>query len=501
MAMKVWHSEGVRKISEAVVSVDERYPGAAYIGLAFWLAWSRVACPALWSSAASWSTLVLDDVHSLCIHVVTNLAIVAVIVVAALFEGHLGRRAASVEFLVGGGLVASVGTLGLLISVVGSLPTVWFGLFCAIAGAGMGALLVRCMLLFGVLAPQRVLLLTSASWCLSFVIDILFRAMPPQMAIPVFCLLPLVATGLFGLHRLVPPRGSTNEAPRDEGRLELPRSFWQFVFTVFLVAFVSEMVVYFNSYEGSVRLTSMTYAGLAVIVISLVVMAYAAVFPQSYIYTWLYYPTIFVVMVLLGLLFVLPTGASWSLVASLAACQFFGLLVWCLFSCVVVQSKVSPLRVFGFGFGMQTLGTVIGYVLGARLDLVLESRHADLLPIYLVAAMIVLALSLAVYPPKAMHDLLLAIPDEDAEEHAAPVATDAWTLMCECLANEGALTAREREVMMLLVRGRGSVYISEHLGVTLSTVYTHTRNLYRKFGVHSREELMGLVDKRLAREA
>lgn len=100
-----------------------------------------------------------------------------------------------------------------------------------------------------------------------------------------------------------------------------------------------------------------------------------------------------------------------------------------------------------------------------------------------------------------MHDLLVAIPDEDAEGPAAPVATDAWTLMCSRLADEGSLTAREREVMMLLVRGRGSVYISEHLGVTLSTVYTHTRNLYRKFGVHSREELMGLVDKRLAQSS
>ena len=499
--MKTWYSAGVRRVVDAFFSVDERYPGAAYMGLAFWLAWSRVACPALWGSAASWSTLVLDAVHSFCIHVVPNVAIVVVIVGAALLERRLGRRASGMPFLVGGGVIASMGTIVLLLSVVLSLPTVCFGIACVIAGAGMGALLVRCMLLFGVLAPQRVLLLTSGAWCISFVIDILFRAMPLAMAVIVFCALPLAAMALFGLHRLELPGSKEDEAARDMGRLDLPRSFWQFVFTVFLVAFVSEMVVYFNSYDGAVRLTSMTYAGLAVIFICVVLVAYAALFPQSYIYNWLYYPTIFVVMVLLGLLFVLPTGASWSLVASLAACQFFGLLVWCLFSCVVVQSKVSPLRVFGFGFGMQTLGTVIGYVLGTRLDVLLESRQTDLLPIYLVAAMIVLALSLAVYPPKAMHDLLVAIPDEDAEEPTAPVVTDAWTLMCNSLADEGSLTAREREVMMLLVRGRGSVYISEHLGVTLSTVYTHTRNLYRKFGVHSREELMGLVDKRLAQSS
>ncbi|MBM6998961.1 helix-turn-helix transcriptional regulator [bacterium] len=481
--------------------VDARYPGAACMGLAFWLAWLHVACPALWGNAVIWSALSLGAVHSWCVHVVINAAVALVIVGMALFDRRLGRPASDTAFLVAGGIAAFAGTIGLLVSVVASLPAAWFALFCLVAGAGMGMLLTRCMLLYGALTSQRVLLLASASWCLAFVIDALFRIMPPQMAIPVFCALPVVAAVLFGLHHPTPAEGAAYDAVRGAGHVELPRSFWQFAFTVFLVALVSETVVYLNSYQTPTRMTLMTHASLVTIMISLAVMIYAAIAPRPRMYAGLYYPTIFVVMSLLGLLFVTPTGTRWSLVASLAACQLYKLLVWCLLGCVVMQSHAPSLRVFGFGLGTQTLGSVIGYALGALLGNALDSSQANLLPLYVATAMIVLALSLAVYPPKAMHDLLAAISDEDAVGHVASTVSDAWTLVCDRLAAEGELTAREREVMMLLARGRGSVYIAERLGVTLSTVYTHTRNLYRKLDVHSREELMGLVDKRLAGEA
>lgn len=486
-----------RTFAAVARSIDNRYPGAAYLGLAFWLAWSRVACPALWGSAENWSALPLDGSRSLCIHVVSNGAIAAVIVAVALFETRLRPSVATRGFLVGSGLASCFGTAGLLTCAVLSLPIVPFAMFCAVAGGGMGALLVRCLLLYGDLAPQRILLLTAASWGISFVVDVLFRTMPLVAAVPVFCSLPLVSTALFSLHSLEASAAIRRDAGKPGSPLNPPKPFWQFVVTVFLVALVSEMVVYFNSYDESVRLASMSGAGTLAVGICAVLVAYAAAFPQSYIFSRLYYPTIFAIMALLGLLLVFPSGANWSLTASLAACQFFGLLVWCLFGCTVAQSKASPLKVFGYGYGIQLFGTVLGYILGARLDTALGSRQADLLSVYVVAAIIVLALSLAIYPPRTMHDLLLAIPADDISERLPVTETTELERVCMQLANEQALTAREREVMALLARGRGSTYISENLGVTLSTVYTHTRNLYRKLGIHSREELMHLVDGRI----
>ncbi|MEE8715855.1 MAG: helix-turn-helix transcriptional regulator [Coriobacteriales bacterium] len=55
-----------------------------------------------------------------------------------------------------------------------------------------------------------------------------------------------------------------------------------------------------------------------------------------------------------------------------------------------------------------------------------------------------------------------------------------------------ALTPRESEILSYLARGHSSVYVAKTLMISESTVYTHVRNMYRKLGVSSREELLGL---------
>lgn len=56
------------------------------------------------------------------------------------------------------------------------------------------------------------------------------------------------------------------------------------------------------------------------------------------------------------------------------------------------------------------------------------------------------------------------------------------------------LTQREREVMVLLVRGRDVGHISKILTVSVNTVRTHVQNIYNKLGIHSRQELIDYVE-------
>jgi DNA-binding NarL/FixJ family response regulator len=51
------------------------------------------------------------------------------------------------------------------------------------------------------------------------------------------------------------------------------------------------------------------------------------------------------------------------------------------------------------------------------------------------------------------------------------------------------LTAREAEILTLLQRGRANAQIASDLHVSVETVRTHVRSVYRKLGVHSRAEL------------
>ncbi len=56
----------------------------------------------------------------------------------------------------------------------------------------------------------------------------------------------------------------------------------------------------------------------------------------------------------------------------------------------------------------------------------------------------------------------------------------------------GSLTAREREVLNLLARGRSNRDIAEELFITNKTVKNHLSRIYEKLAVHSRAEAIAL---------
>lgn len=55
------------------------------------------------------------------------------------------------------------------------------------------------------------------------------------------------------------------------------------------------------------------------------------------------------------------------------------------------------------------------------------------------------------------------------------------------------LTAREEEVLQLLAAGMSNRELAEHLGVAQSTAQKHVENLFRKFGIHDRTEMITMA--------
>ena len=52
------------------------------------------------------------------------------------------------------------------------------------------------------------------------------------------------------------------------------------------------------------------------------------------------------------------------------------------------------------------------------------------------------------------------------------------------------LTPRQRDVLRELKRGRTQAQVATRLGLSLNTVHTHVKEIYRHFDVHSRAMLM-----------
>ena len=62
------------------------------------------------------------------------------------------------------------------------------------------------------------------------------------------------------------------------------------------------------------------------------------------------------------------------------------------------------------------------------------------------------------------------------------------------LAATYGLTAREVESAAYVARGYSLEKTAELLGISINTVRTHMRSVYGKLEVHSRQELIDLVD-------
>ena len=77
---------------------------------------------------------------------------------------------------------------------------------------------------------------------------------------------------------------------------------------------------------------------------------------------------------------------------------------------------------------------------------------------------------------------------------AAP-APDQLDENCAHLSDEFGLTAREREVFVLLAHGRNGRDIMDHLIISRNTAKSHIKHIYSKLGVHSHQELIDLATR------
>lgn len=57
------------------------------------------------------------------------------------------------------------------------------------------------------------------------------------------------------------------------------------------------------------------------------------------------------------------------------------------------------------------------------------------------------------------------------------------------------LTPREAEILALLLKGRNNPFISERLNISPNTLKFHLRNIYQKFAVGDRQELLDLLER------
>ena len=71
----------------------------------------------------------------------------------------------------------------------------------------------------------------------------------------------------------------------------------------------------------------------------------------------------------------------------------------------------------------------------------------------------------------------------------------AWQQRVRSIAEHYELTARQTEVLVLLAKGYSTAKIEEQLVVSSHAAKTHIYGTYQKTDVHSRQELIKLIER------
>jgi DNA-binding CsgD family transcriptional regulator len=172
----------------------------------------------------------------------------------------------------------------------------------------------------------------------------------------------------------------------------------------------------------------------------------------------------------------------------LGACGIFDLFWWSILGEMLDYTE-NPAQTFGIGLSANVFGVLCGGVLGMAVTSMglLGAEVA-------VIALTVVCVTMGLLPPLNRQLVLLlkshaylAAYDNMSQSQQRNIVRQAKTL--------DPLTAREQEVLQLILSGKSNRGIAGALFISESTVKTHARNIFSKYDVGSRAELISTLLK------
>ncbi len=171
----------------------------------------------------------------------------------------------------------------------------------------------------------------------------------------------------------------------------------------------------------------------------------------------------------------------------------FHLLLWILLAFVGRRNLFMLLPVVGFVRAASSLGTDVGAVVGHATNRLIASdpQLASIVAsVMLFGFVAVLWTSFRRFSfTDAVNEVRLVTSPEI--EGIGSRIDDA----CRVLGKQCGLTPRETEILVLLAKGRDGKFVAEKYVLSYQTVKTHIKHLYAKLSIHSRQELISLVDQ------
>lgn len=186
---------------------------------------------------------------------------------------------------------------------------------------------------------------------------------------------------------------------------------------------------------------------------------------------------------LLTIGFLQPVG---SFVAALGF-RFVDILIWSLVVYLTIAKKVPLGWLVGWSTACLYLGFTFGYFI---VDVF--SVFSGSVPIQTIIAFVALFILFAA--------LIMTSTKNESQAWGSLKPSDDFLLRpffdraVESLSKKTLLTGRQKDVFALLAKGKSKKDIATELYLSQETVKVHARNIYKKLGVHSQQELIAATE-------
>jgi len=176
----------------------------------------------------------------------------------------------------------------------------------------------------------------------------------------------------------------------------------------------------------------------------------------------------------------------------LGACGIFDLFWWSIIGEALDYSQ-NPARMFGVGLSANVLGVLCGDVLGVVI-ISIRLPGAEVA----VIALTVVCVTLVILPPLNRQLTMLLKNHAYLSVYADMSEKQQSTVICQVKLLD-SLTERENEVLALILAGKSNKEIAAAMSIGESTVKFHVSNIFSKYDVGSRAELISTLLKNQAK--
>lgn len=488
-------------IKRSLASIDRQWPSVKFCSLGFYSAWillmmGGTSIPidfAGFDSGAANSLLYLSS----------GVPLTLTLIVCGLAARRVERYFASGPLVPLMALLTSVCTFLVVGGLCPNIPT----FVAASAGTGIGTafLCLRIGRMYSTLDSARVLFTTFGSALVANLLYFTCVAASPRLSLVLLSLFPLCAIVVAQL-RPEEVRVRLHDEEDVAPSSMLPKGFLARCMAVVAVITVAVgitrgiVTISIETQELQSHATASVFASFF-LVVALMIGTAVVNGIKRFDLSRLYYPLIVAVACICLLSPLLGAHYLWlqGLVMSVAY-NLLTLVMWCLFANIAGQTDFGAVRVFGLGRGASAFGNTFGQLIAAILAMTVPGAGAYSLGIGVASAIVVLVAAMLVFDERTVRDALAKTYREASEERMAETGqtrVETWNAVCEEIASEHELTAREREIFLLLGKGRTATYIAETLGIAYNTTKGHIRNIYAKCDAHSRQEIIDLIDARM----